>query len=75
VQDNDAVIPEVAQGVLDVAHDLPIGVEPALPQRRGNFEAFPWASVIIPGSSTLGWAFANRLRLIVRRWFRLQRCS
>ena len=32
-----------------------------------------WASVIIPGSWTAGWAFANWLRLIVRRWFRLQR--
>ena len=28
VQEDDAVVPQVAQGVLDVAHDLLIGVEP-----------------------------------------------
>ncbi len=28
VQENDAVVPQIAQGFLDVAHDLLIGVEP-----------------------------------------------
>ena len=28
VQDNDAVVPQIAQGVLDVTHDLAICVEP-----------------------------------------------
>ena len=28
MQENDAVVPQIAQGFLDVAHDLLIGVEP-----------------------------------------------
>src|SRR5262249_7730563 len=36
VQDNDTVVPQIAQGVLDVTHDLFIGVEPV---DQGNVDA------------------------------------
>ena len=55
MQDNDAVVPQVAQGSLDVAHDLVIGVEP-----------IDWATSMPRCRKAV--SFAKKASLVVSKW-------
>jgi hypothetical protein len=60
VQDNDAVVPQVAQGVLYVAHGLPMGVEPV---DQGDVDAV----LLEEGRLVREEGIAGRLEVVRRR--------